>query len=138
MDTAKQELVQIWLAKAQQDLAVAHKLSSGPDPYLGAAIFHCQQAAEKAVKDFLVFQERDFEKTHNIRLLIELAIPYEASFSTWLAAGEYLTPFAAKFRYPGETMQPEPEEFQQALADAEGLYTFVLSVLPTEVHPPSR
>jgi len=137
MDAAKQELVQIWLTKAQQDLAVARKLSSGPDPYLGAAIFHCQQAAEKAVKGFLVFHEREFEKTHNIRLLIELAMPFEASFSTWLEAGEYLTPFAAKFRYPGETMQPEPEEFQQALADAEGLYTFVLSVLPAEVYPQS-
>ena len=34
-------------------------------------------------------------------------------------------------------MQPEPEEFQQALADAEGIYTFVLSVLPTEVQPQS-
>jgi hypothetical protein len=49
-------------------------------------------------------------------------------------AGNKLDP---KFRYPGETMQPEPEEFQQALVDAEGLYTLVLSVLPAEVHPPA-
>lgn len=130
--------MQIWLTKAQQDLAVAHKLSGGSDPYLGAAIFHCQQAAEKAVKGFLVFHNREFEKTHNIRLLIELALPFETSFSTWLDAGAYLTPFATKFRYPGETMQPEPEEFQQALADAEGFYAFVLSVLPAEVHPSAR
>ena len=87
MDAAKQELVQIWSTKAQQDLAVARKLSSGPDSYLGAAIFHCQQAGEKAVKGFLVFHDQDFEKTHNIRLLIELAIPFEASFSTRLEAG---------------------------------------------------
>ena len=130
--------MQTWLAKAQQDLAAAYKLSSDPDPYLGPAIFHCQQAAEKAVKGFLAFHDQEFEKTHNIRLLIELALPFEDNFSTWLDAGAYLTPFATKFRYPGESMQPEPEEFQQALADAEGLYTFVLSVLPAEVHPATR
>ena len=130
--------MQIWLTKAQQDLAVAHKLSSGSDPYLGAAIFHCQQAAEKAVKGFLTFRDQEFEKTHNIRLLVDLAIPFEASFVDWHEVGARLTPYATKFRYPGETMQPEPEEFQQALTDAEGLYTFVLSVLPAEVHPPTR
>lgn len=41
MSEAKQELVQNWLTKAQQDLAVACKLSGGSDPYLGAAIFYC-------------------------------------------------------------------------------------------------
>jgi HEPN domain-containing protein len=137
MTEAKQELVQNWLTKAQQDLAVAHKLSSEPDPYLGAAIFCCQQAAEKAVKGFLVFYNQRFEKTHDIEALIAVAIPFEPNFSTWREIGARLTPYVAKFRYPGETMQPEPEEFQQALADAEGLYTFVLSVLPHGVHPPS-
>jgi HEPN domain-containing protein len=123
--------------EAKKDLAVAHKLSTGPDLYLGAAIFHCQQAAEKAIKAFLVFHDQRFEKTHDIEALISIAIPFEAGFSTWRVAGTRLTPFAAKFRYPGETMQPEPEEFQQALADAEGLYTFVLSVLPAEIQPQS-
>ena len=46
---AKLELVQNWLIKAQHDLAAARKLSVGPDPYLDVAVYHCQQAAEKAV-----------------------------------------------------------------------------------------
>lgn len=57
MSKAKQELVQNWLTKAQQDLASARKLSRDPDPYLSGAIFFCQQAAEKAVKGFLVFHD---------------------------------------------------------------------------------
>src|SRR5262245_28323609 len=102
MDEAKQELVQTWLTKAQHDLAAARKLAEKPDPYLDVAIYHCQQAAEKAVKGFLVFYDKEFEKTHNIRLLITLAIPYESGFSSWLKAATQLTPYAGMFRYPGE------------------------------------
>ncbi len=135
MDEAKRELVQTWLAKAQHDLAAARKLSAEPDPYLDTAIYHCQQAAEKAVKGFLVFHDQDFEKTHNIRFLVTLAIPFESEFSSWLEAAKRLTPYSGMFRYPGEKLEPDRSEFDQALQEAEGLYNFVLSSLPVEVHP---
>jgi HEPN domain-containing protein len=47
---AKLELVRNWLLKAQRDLAAAHKLAAGVDPFLDIAVYHCQQAAEKAVR----------------------------------------------------------------------------------------
>jgi HEPN domain-containing protein len=50
---AKLELVRNWLIKAQHDLAAARKLALSPDPYLDVAVYHCQQAAEKAIKGFL-------------------------------------------------------------------------------------
>jgi len=135
MDEAKRELVQTWLTKAQHDLAAARKLAEEPDPYLDAAIYHCQQAAEKAVKGFLVFCDKDFEKTHNIRLLVALAIPCESGFSSWLKTAIQLTPYAGMFRYPGGRLEPDRVEFDQALKDADELYHFVLSLLPEEIHP---
>ena len=135
MDEAKQQLVQSWLIKAQRDLDTARKLSADPDPYLDTAIYHCQQAAEKAIKGFLVFHDQRFEKTHDLETLISLAIPFGAGFSSWLDAGERLTPYAAAFRYPGEILEPDQVEFDQALQAAEGLYAFVLSLLPRIVHP---
>jgi HEPN domain-containing protein len=135
MEEAKRELVQIWLVKAQQDLAAARKLSADPDPYLGIAIYHCQQAAEKAVKGFLVFYDRRFDKTHNIEALMSLAVPFEEQFSSWRETAQLLTPYAGMFRYPGERLDPDRPEFEQALKAAEELYQFVLSLLPPEVHP---
>lgn len=49
MDDPKIELVQSWLTKARNDLGSARRLASDPDPYLDIAIYHCQQAAEKAL-----------------------------------------------------------------------------------------
>lgn len=135
MDEAKRDLVRSWLTKAQHDLASSRKLATDPDPYLDTAIYHCQQAAEKVVKGFLVFHDQRFTKTHDIEALILLAIPFEAGFSSWKNVGQHLTPYSAEFRYPGEESEPDQAEFDQALQDAEGFYTFVLSKLPSEVHP---
>ncbi len=56
-------------------------------------------------------------------------------FAAWLEAAERLSRYATQYRYPGAVMEPDPNEFAQALADAEGLFQFALSVLPVAVHP---
>jgi HEPN domain-containing protein len=134
-DEAKHSLVHSWLNKARRDLDSAHKLSADPDQYLDTAIYHCQQAAEKVLKGFLVFHDRRFEKTHDVRALIEQARTIDGGFTEWQEIGQNLTKYAAAFRYPSETIEPDQAEFEQAVKDAEALYTFVLSLLPVEVHP---
>jgi HEPN domain-containing protein len=135
MLTPSEELVQSWLVKALHDLATARKAAAGPDPYLDTAIYHCQQAGEKAVKGFLAFHDLPPPRTHDIELLLSQATPIEAGFAAWVDAAERLTRYATQFRYPGAVMEPTQDEFDEALADAEGLYQFVLGVLPATVHP---
>lgn len=132
---AKLELVQNWLIKAQHDLAAARKLATEPDPYLDVAIYHCQQAAEKAVKGFLVFHDQSFERTHDVEVLVALALRYEAGFSAWREAAVRLTPYATEFRYPSSLLEPSRDEFEQAVEAASELYAFILSLLPPDVHP---
>ena len=135
IDEAKRSLVQNWLHKAQRDLATARKLGAGPDPYFDTAIYHCQQAAEKSVKGFLVFHDQRFEKTHDIRLLTVQAAVIEPRMAEWAEIGLHLTPYAAAFRYPSENLEPDEEEFQQAVKEAEQFWRFVLGLLPPEVRP---
>jgi HEPN domain-containing protein len=135
MLTPREELVRNWLVKALHDLATARKAASEPDPYLDTAIYHCQQAGEKAVKGFLAFHDQPLQRTHDLEVLLGLVIPMEPRFTKWVDAGERLTRYATQFRYPADIMEPEPDEFEQALADADGLFRFVLSVLPTNLDP---
>ena len=53
MDEARLELVRDWLTRASHDLGAARALSAMEHPLLDAAIYHCQQAAEKTVKGWL-------------------------------------------------------------------------------------
>jgi HEPN domain-containing protein len=134
-DEAKRDLVRRWLVKAWHDLAAAGKLAGGPDVYLDVAIYHCQQAAEKALKAFLVFHDQRFQKTHDLRVLVELARPFDATIDQCLDLAERLTPYATAFRYPSEVLDPDTERFQEALEAADMIYRFVLARLPQEAHP---
>jgi HEPN domain-containing protein len=57
-----------WFARAQRDLASSERLLLQP-AFPAEVVFHCQQAAEKALKGFLVWHNQPFRKTHD---LIEL------------------------------------------------------------------
>jgi HEPN domain-containing protein len=55
-----------WLQKANHDLIIAKKGASEPNPVFDAALYHCQQCAEKSAKAYLLFLDTNFEKTHDI------------------------------------------------------------------------
>jgi HEPN domain-containing protein len=69
-DQIKNDLVKQWLDLAESDLGLSkHLLDEGI--YLEDACFHCQQAAEKYLKAFLVRHQIEFPKTHNLGELLE-------------------------------------------------------------------
>lgn len=106
-----------------------------PIPYLDTAIYHCQQAAEKAIKGLLVVHGQRFEKMHNIQILIAQALPFAPELEPLLEAAERLTPYATAFRYPGETLEPDRPEFDAAMAAADKIYTSVLVLMPEQAQP---
>jgi HEPN domain-containing protein len=138
MDDAKRELLHSWLLKASHDLAAARLLAQGGRPILDVAIYHCQQAAEKAVKAFLVFNDEFPDRTHDVDVLIQRGMPFEPGLVTLRAAAIRLTPYATLFRYPRPINVPERIQVEEALSDATSIYNQVLSILPPEVHPPIR
>jgi HEPN domain-containing protein len=133
---AKQSLVRKWLNKARRDLLSAKRLVRGSEPYLDTAIYHCQQCVEKAVKGWLVYHDQSFEKTHDLRLLVTLASESEPKFTEWFDVAEQVTPYATAYRYPGETLEPTEDEYQQAFKAASEFYDFVCALLPIELSAP--
>lgn len=129
--------VHAWLARAHNDLALAEFSIGSRHDLLDAEIYHCQQAAEKAVKAFLVSENEDVPKTHDIRRLIQAALVFNPGFSAFAEDAAFLTPLATEFRYPMDDEAPLPtlEQANKALAASRRIYDFVLSVLPTETHP---
>ncbi|MDE3090319.1 MAG: HEPN domain-containing protein [Chloroflexota bacterium] len=137
MDNPKADLVRSWLKKAQRDLGSARRLGKEPDAYLDTAIYHCQQAAEKALKAFLVNHDIEFEKTHHLGTLLDLCTWVEPNFKRMSDAASNLAPYATAFRYPDEFFEEEPEkeEFNLALEQAGRFVAFVSGLLPKDVLP---
>ena len=137
MDEADLPLVKGWLTRAHQDLRGSRILAAAEDAPLDLAIYHCQQAGEKALKAYLQWRDEPFAKTHNLRLLVIQVATLDPGFEAFGKPAEILTPYASAFRYPGGTDQPMPsrEEFDEALQHAQAIYDFVLNLLPTEARP---
>lgn len=137
MDEVEKELVRSWLAKAMNDLKSARVLSAAPEGPLDTAIYHCQQAAEKSVKAFLVSRGVTPEKTHDVRKLVVQASAFEPRFDDYIELAAVLTPYAWEFRYPGDLAETNPtrEEFDEALKHAQAIYNFVVTLLPREAQP---
>ena len=133
---AKRSLVRKWLTKARRDLLSAKRLTRGSEPYFDTAIYHCQQCVEKAIKGWLVYHDRSFEKTHDLRLLVTLASEVEPRFIEWFDAAEQISPYAISYRYPGEVLEPTEEEFNQVYKAANRFYDFICSLLPIELSTP--
>jgi HEPN domain-containing protein len=58
-----------WLQKAGQDLRRVERCLADEPPDVEDALFHCQQAAEKALKAFLTWHDQPFKKTHDLAAL---------------------------------------------------------------------
>lgn len=57
MNEEQVRAVQQWLIKARNDLRSAQRLLTAKPPLLDTAAYHCQQAAEKALKGYLTLHE---------------------------------------------------------------------------------
>jgi HEPN domain-containing protein len=137
MDNSAVELSRAWLRKAHSDLHTARQIGGLPDGHLDAGIYHCQQAAEKSLKGYLLFRGKPFEKVHDLGKILERAIQINPSFRQHEDAADALTPYAVAYRYPDEQgfLEPAREEFDEALQQAQSIYDFVLTLLPAEVRP---
>jgi HEPN domain-containing protein len=124
-----------WLRRAGRDLrAAAHGLEAVP-PLRDVVVFHCQQAAEKALKSMLVWFDVPFRKTHNLEELGAACIALDASLEALVARAVPLTEYAWRFRYPGELLEPSEAETIEALRTARAVYDAIVQRLPDDVRP---
>ncbi len=71
MTIEKADYIRNWLFRAKEDIAVAESLSSiNIEFYTSTICFHSQQAFEKFLQAFLIYNDIDFPKTHDLDYLI--------------------------------------------------------------------
>ena len=137
MDDTKREWVHSWLLKAHSDMRSARALMALTEPATDTAIYHCQQAAEKALKGYLAYRDQPLERTHDLERLLELVVALDPAFAPLDTQADVLNPYATAFRYPNtlDVLFPSVDEVTVAIEHAQTIYDFVLEKVPAEVHP---
>jgi HEPN domain-containing protein len=123
-------MVKDWLLKAESDLKIGKDEIQMKDPATDAICFHMQQAVEKYLKAFLVFNNKEIRKTHDIAELIEICKEIDHDFEyLYEIKADKLTLYAVEFRYPGLVLFPSLEETKETIEIAEKVKAFVLEKL---------
>jgi HEPN domain-containing protein len=73
------------------------------NPNYDAVCFHAQQCAEKYLKARLQEAGTHFAKTHNLLNLLNDLLPIEPSWANLHKSLAFLTVYAVKYRYPGDS-----------------------------------
>ena len=126
------DLVKIWLEKARRDLVTAQTGIDSSEPFSDIICFHTQQAAEKYIKAYLIWQKVEFPKTHSLEDLLLLAAQKDKSFLELIEDANMLTPYAVEIRY-GESDEPIIDDAKQAIEIAEEIKDFVQQKLPDQI-----
>ena len=125
--------VEIWIQKAENDLLnIENNLKSDTIPF-DTICFHCQQVAEKYLKAFLVGNNIEFPKTHDLVEIIEnCCINIIPAFKDIKQEAAILSDYGVTPRYPDEYFEPTESDANEAYQATLKIKEFVLSVLANE------
>ena len=97
-----------WTEKAEGDFATMQRETRARrNPNYDAICFHAQQCAEKYLKARLTEADIPFGKVHDLVALLEQAIAVQPQWEVFREDLAYLSDFAVKARYPGESADRE-------------------------------
>ena len=91
-----------WLHYSQDDIAVAEREMRAEMPVYHVVCFLCQNAAEKALKGYLIAHGWTLEKTHDILKLLEYCADYDDELGDMVAYGALLNAYITAGRYPSD------------------------------------
>jgi HEPN domain-containing protein len=103
-------------------------------PVPADALYHCQQAAEKALKGFLVWHDQPFPKIHDLGRLGKQAFELDSAIENLIEEIVEFTKYAWMFRYPGDVEEPSVDDAGVVLSKAQAFVEGIQARLPAEAH----
>jgi HEPN domain-containing protein len=123
----KVNIVKGWLDFANKDISCAkHLLGMRPVP-LEIICYHSEQAAEEAVKGFLIYYNVEPPRTYDLEMLCRMCMDIDNTFDKLIEPCGRLARYGEQI-YPLE-MQISHNDMRTAIADADHVMEFVLQRL---------
>lgn len=120
-----QKAVKKWFEIADRDFKSAKALAE--KELFETALFHCQQAAEKYLKGFLVNAKKQFPKVHDLVYLVKESEKEDKGFKEIESDAFNLTDFAVMYRYPlDKKIRFTAGDCKRAIGGAQRIRDFIL------------
>ena len=122
----KIEIVKIWIIKGDHDWGTAQITYLHIPAFRDTIAFHCQQAAEKYLKSYLLFLEIPFNRTHDLTFLLGLISQKDAVAQELYDKAAELKDFSVEIRYPDTIINLSDQDIQRSLLLAKEFREYVL------------
>lgn len=119
------EDIKKWIIKGDHDLGTAKITYLHIPEYLDTVTYHCQQAVEKYLKAYLIFQSITFRFSHDLIYLLDLISQKDSDFESYYDIVSELQGYAIEIRYPNETIYLSKEKVENAIIIAKSVREFV-------------
>jgi HEPN domain-containing protein len=122
---------QDWLLKAENDLKAARAIwEYYEQPPTDTICYHCHQAAEKALKGFLVYKETLFPKIHDLIALLTICLSEDKTLEILRDELRILNKYYIEAKYPPDMPIDYPKgEAKEAINKAK----FVLKTIKNKI-----
>ncbi len=128
--SAQLKLGRQWLLKAKNDLLNADNNLKAAQIPLDTVCFHCQQAAEKLLKAYLAAKGQTWPITHDLFLILEKILPFNAAAERLRDDLAVLMPYAVDIRYPDDSAMPSGQDASEARQAAGHVLKWLETILP--------
>ena len=106
-----------WMEKAEEDYAIILLIQRGQNSMYNGICFHAQQCVEKYLKAWLQEANIPFQKTHDLKELLELIVPTFPMWHTWQPDFSELSKHAVAIRYPGDSATADDAAHAMRICD---------------------
>jgi len=96
---ADPQLVREWIGKADEDFGFAVSVIE-ESPYYSQICFHFHQAAEKYLKAHIIAYDLDFQKIHDLPVLLKTCMQKDPELQKILNDCKFLNRYYIDARYP--------------------------------------
>ncbi len=124
------EITKEWLAKADDDFEFARINLEEEKPFFAQICFHFHQAAEKYFKAYIIANDLEFRRIHDLVWLVKHCRDQDSTFETIIDDSEYLNTFYIETRYPVQWPTDfSKNEASKTFQAAENIRKFILKKL---------
>lgn len=130
---ADSKIAQDWFDFAESDYKYA-LLGSKEEIVYSQVAFLSQQVVEKYLKGFLLKNEIDPKRTHELPELLDEIVKINKGFESIRKECELLTGFYFETRYPPDVEDYTKEQILTAFEAAERVHNFFQNIIVSELH----
>jgi len=120
------EIIEEWLTKADDDFEFARINFEEEKPFFAQICFHFHQSAEKYFKAYIIANDLEFRRTHDLVFLARQCIIRDSGFERITDDAEYLNTYYIETRYPVQwPIDFSKSEASSAFQAAESIRNFL-------------